>query len=66
MLDVYDRAVILLVAIEGLSVEDASMRMTGATKKPGGKQLATVKRGLQRGLDAIADEIEPAIREIAA
>ena len=64
MLAPYQRSVVVMVAIEGLSLEDVIVRMTG--KVGGGKQRATVKGALQYGLDEIAEEVEPSIREIAA
>lgn len=64
-LDPMDRAVVVMVAVEGLSFEDVVRRLTGA-KSAGGKQREAMKRALLRGLDAIADETEPRIIEIAA
>lgn len=66
MLDSYEREVVVMVAIEGLGLVEAHMRLTGAVGRPGAKQLANVKRALHRGLDAVADDTEPTIREVAA
>lgn len=62
----YDRVVVVLVAIDGLSLEEVVSYLTSSNRRAGGKQIAVVKRALQRGLDVIADEIEPATRQIVA
>ena len=61
----FDRETVTLVAIEGYSLEEAWRYLKGGGPI-GGKQRAQVKAALCRGLEAIAEEIEPSVRELAA
>lgn len=65
-LSAYERQVVMLVAVEGLSPEGAVTRMRGLTRRPPGRQLKQCIIALCRGLEILAEEVEPSIQRIAA
>lgn len=54
-LTAYQRCVVMLVVVEGLPIEIAALRVTGAA---GGQVRVKARAALRDGLDAIADETE--------
>lgn len=59
------RQAVMLIAIGGLSADEAVRRMRGDARRPAGRQLRATLMALCVALDAIADEIEPRQAEAA-